>query len=49
MKLSDYVAKFLASKGVDKAFVLTGGCILHCIDSVAKTVQPITDSILKDL
>jgi acetolactate synthase-1/2/3 large subunit len=37
MKLSDYVAKFLASKGVDKAFVLTGGCILHCIDSVAKT------------
>ncbi len=37
MKLSDYVASFLASKGVDKVFVLTGGCILHCIDSVAKT------------
>lgn len=36
MKLSDYVASFLASKGVDKAFVLTGGCILHCIDSVAQ-------------
>lgn len=37
MKLSDYVAEFLAEKGIDKVFVLTGGCILHCIDSIAKT------------
>jgi len=35
MKLSDYVADFLASKKVEKVFVLTGGCILHCIDSIA--------------
>lgn len=35
MKLSDYVADFLARKKVDTVFVLTGGCILHCIDSIA--------------
>ena len=37
MKLSDYIAKFLVNKEVHKVFVLTGGCILHCIDSIAKT------------
>ena len=37
MKLSDYVAEFLANQGVKEAFVLTGGCIVHIIDSVAST------------
>ena len=37
MKLSDYVIDFLTERGVDKAFVLTGGCIIHCIDSIAKS------------
>lgn len=35
MKLSDYVANFLVEQGVKDTFVLTGGCILHIIDSVA--------------
>lgn len=36
MKTSDYVAQFLVEQGVKDAFVLTGGCIVHIIDSVAK-------------
>jgi acetolactate synthase-1/2/3 large subunit len=36
MKVSDYIAEFIASKGVKQVFVLTGGCILHCIDSISK-------------
>lgn len=36
MKLSDYVAQFLVDQGVTVTFVLTGGCIIHIIDSVAK-------------
>lgn len=36
MKLSDYVASFVEKKGVKEAFVLTGGCIVHIIDSIAK-------------
>jgi acetolactate synthase-1/2/3 large subunit len=36
MKLSDYVAKFCENQGISHAFVLTGGCIVHMIDSVAK-------------
>ena len=36
MKLSDYVASFAEKKGVREAFVLTGGCIVHVIDSIAK-------------
>lgn len=35
IKVSDYIAKFYASKGIDTAFVLTGGCIVHMIDSLA--------------
>ena len=36
VKVSDYIANFYASKGIDVAFVLTGGCIIHFIDSMAK-------------
>ena len=36
MKLSDYVASFAEKKGIKEAFVLTGGCIVHIIDSIAK-------------
>ena len=35
MKTSDYVAQFLADQGIGDAFVLTGGCIVHIIDSIA--------------
>lgn len=35
IKVSDYIAKFYASKGIDTVFVLTGGCIVHMIDSLA--------------
>lgn len=37
MKLSDYIAQFFREQGVQKTFVLTGGCIVHVIDSIAKT------------
>ena len=36
MKLSDYVAEFFANQGIKHAFVVTGGCIVHTIDSIAK-------------
>jgi acetolactate synthase-1/2/3 large subunit len=36
MKTSDYVAKVLVDHGVGEAFVLTGGCIVHIIDSIAR-------------
>jgi acetolactate synthase-1/2/3 large subunit len=36
MKTSDYVAQFLADQGIADAFVLTGGCIVHIIDSIAR-------------
>jgi acetolactate synthase I/II/III large subunit len=35
MKLSDYVAEFLASQGVGHVFLISGGAIVHCADSVA--------------
>ena len=35
MKLSDYVAKFLADAGIKQVFVVTGGAAAHLIDSVA--------------
>ena len=35
MKTSDFIAKFLADAGINTAFVLTGGCIVHIIDSIA--------------
>lgn len=35
MKLSDYVAAFLASQGIRHVFAITGGASLHLIESVA--------------
>ena len=37
MKGSDFIASHLQSIGVDTSFVLTGGCIIHFIDSLATT------------
>lgn len=37
MKLSDYVAGFLAKQGIRHVFTLTGGNCAHLIDSVART------------
>ncbi|HOD12724.1 MAG TPA: thiamine pyrophosphate-binding protein [Candidatus Omnitrophota bacterium] len=37
MKLSDYVAKFLAEQGIRHVFAVTGGAAAHLIDSIAKT------------
>ena len=36
MKVSDFIASFLADRGISHVFVLTGGCIVHAIDSVAR-------------
>ncbi len=36
MKLSDYIAEFLEKKKIKTAYVLTGGCVVHIIDSLAK-------------
>ena len=36
MKLSDYVAQFLANQGIRHAFVVIGGASLHLIDSIAR-------------
>lgn len=36
MKLSDYIAQFLAEQKIDHVFVVSGGAIIHSIDSVAK-------------
>jgi acetolactate synthase-1/2/3 large subunit len=37
MKLSDYVAQFLAELGIRHVFAIAGGASLHLIDSLAKT------------
>lgn len=37
MKLSDIVARFLASQNIKHAFVLSGGASLHLIHSIAET------------
>ncbi len=37
MKLSDYVALFLAQQDVKYVFAITGGAAVHLIDSIAKT------------
>lgn len=37
MKLSDYVARFLASQGIKHVFAITGGASAHLIDSIART------------
>ena len=36
MKLSDYVIDFLVREGIRHVFVISGGAILHCVDSAAK-------------
>lgn len=36
MKVCDYLVDFLVKKGIDTAFVFTGGAIAHVIDAVAK-------------
>ncbi len=36
MKLADYVAEFIYKTGTDRVFCITGGAVMHLIDSVAK-------------
>lgn len=36
MKVSDFIADFLAKQGIRHVFVVTGGAALHLIDSVAR-------------
>lgn len=36
MKLSDYVISFLEGQGVKHVFLITGGCAVHMVDSIAK-------------
>ena len=37
MKLSDYVFKFYEDKGVKNAFMLSGGGIMHLVDSLGRS------------
>lgn len=39
MKLSDYVVQFLEKQNVDDVFLLSGGGIMHLLDSLAKSNQ----------
>lgn len=39
MKLSDFIAQFLNEQGMCHVFVVSGGAIIHCIDSVARHPQ----------
>lgn len=43
MKLTDYVVEFLADRGVDHVFGLTGGAVVHLFDSADRSgrLQPI--------
>ena len=36
MKLSDFIAQFLYEQGIRHVFVVSGGAIIHSIDSVAR-------------
>ncbi|GJL49433.1 thiamine pyrophosphate-binding protein [Candidatus Nitrospira salsa] len=36
MKLSDYVANFLANEGVKHVFLISGGAAVHLVDSIAR-------------
>jgi acetolactate synthase-1/2/3 large subunit len=36
MKLSDFIAQFLSEQGIKHVFVVSGGAIIHSIDSVAR-------------
>jgi len=39
MKLSDFIAQFLNEQGIRHVFVVSGGAIIHSIDSVARHSQ----------
>jgi acetolactate synthase I/II/III large subunit len=39
MKLSDFIAQFLYEQGTRLVFVVSGGAIIHCVDSVARHPQ----------
>ncbi len=39
MKLSDYVIDFLVKKGIHHAFLVSGGAVIHLVDSAAKQPQ----------
>ena len=39
MKLSDYIADFIAEQGIQHVFVLSGGAAIHMIDSVSKHLK----------
>ncbi len=36
MKLSDYVIDFLVKQGIKHVFLISGGAIVHCVDSAAR-------------
>ena len=36
MKLSDYVIDFLVKQGIGHVFLISGGAIIHCVDSASK-------------
>ncbi len=36
MKLSDYVVQFLVGQGINDVFVISGGAVIHLVDSVAR-------------
>lgn len=36
MKLSDYVIEFLVKQGIKHVFLISGGAIIHCVDSASK-------------
>ena len=40
MKLSDYVMKFLAQKGIKYVFMLPGGGCMHLVDSLGRNKDP---------
>lgn len=39
MKLSDYIANFLAKQGIKNTFGITGGVIVHIFDSIGKNPE----------
>jgi acetolactate synthase-1/2/3 large subunit len=39
MKLSDFIAQFISEQGIKHVFVVSGGAIIHSIDSVARHPQ----------
>lgn len=43
MKLTDYVAEFIAKRGTKKVFLVTGGAIAHMVDSIGRRSKEIGD------